>query len=108
MLESHDTPEIVKYISSTNALESIDGIHDDRAERREKGIKGLKEDIKYWTTMKRRGRPVSPPKHLETLIDLAILDEESKDEKWKQLESGENFLTSRRKFHQIKKISERY
>ena len=108
MLESHDTPEIVKYISSTNALESIDGIHDDRAERLEKGIKGLKEDIKYWTTMKRRGRPVSPPKHLETLIDLAILDEESKDEKWKQLESGENFLTSRRKFHQIKKISERY
>ena len=108
LLETQGIPEIVIYLSSVNAFDSIDEIHEDRAKRREKGIKGLEEDIKYWTTTLRRGRPVSPPKHLECLIDLASLDEENKHEKWKQIESEENFMTSKRRFHQVEQLSERY
>ena len=37
-----DTPEIVKYKAYIDSLENIDGIHDERAEQLEKGIKGLK------------------------------------------------------------------
>ena len=58
--------------------------------------------------MKRRGRPVSPPKHLESLMGLAILDEKNKDEKWKRVEEEANFVTSKKRFHQIEKLSERY
>ena len=41
-------------------------------------------------------------------MDLAILDEKNKDEKWKRVEEEENFVTSKKRFHAIEKLSERY
>ena len=32
-------------------------------------------------------------------MDLAILDEKNKDEKWKRVEEEENFVTSKKRFH---------
>ena len=78
-LDGHGTPDILKYHSLQHAFDNVDSIHDIANKRATRGLRNLRGDIKYWS-MEKRGRPISPPKQMECLLNLAILDDEKRKE----------------------------